>query len=428
MGIDPRVRLSLVQADTGDDERFREELQRIQGIKGDLEKARKELEMAQRRGDLARAGELRYGIIPKLEKGLPEEVPEEEEESNLQVGKETRLLHEAVTPNDVAIVISKATGIPVSAMLRGDRDRLLHLEEELERCVVGQSEAVKAVANAVRLGRAGLSNPNRPIASFLFLGPTGVGKTELCKQLARLLFDSENALTRIDMSEYMEKFSVSRLIGAPPGYVGFDEGGQLTNAVRRKPYSVLLLDEFEKAHREVSNLLLQVLDEGTLTDSQGVKVDFCNTIIIMTSNLGAEVLAEGGSGLGETAISPETRETVLSTVRHHFSPEFLNRIDEMVLFNRLDRANLRGIVDIRLREVRGRLAEKQVGLQLSPEALDWICARGYDPAYGARPLQRVIQREILNPLATRLIGGQLAPGSEAKVDVLNDALTIEVHP
>lgn len=403
----------------------RDELQRIQGIKGELETARKELEMAQRKGDLARASELRYGVIPKLEQALPKEIPDEEEESNLQTGKEAKLLHEAVTPNDVAIVISKTTGIPVSAMLKGDRERLLHLEEELEGKVVGQEEAVRAVSNAVRLGRAGFSNPNRPIASFLFLGPTGVGKTELCKQLARVLFDSESALTRIDMSEYMEKFSVSRLIGAPPGYVGFDEGGQLTNAVRRKPYSVVLLDEFEKAHRDVSNLLLQVLDEGTLTDSQGVKVDFRNTIIIMTSNLGAEMLVGGDL---DATISEDTREAVLCTVRRHFSPEFLNRIDEMILFNRLNRKDLGGIVEIRLKEVRERLSQKQVELEFSQKALDLICTRGYDPAYGARPLHRVIQREILNPLATRLISGELAPGSSALIDASKESILIKVHP
>jgi ATP-dependent Clp protease ATP-binding subunit ClpB len=349
-----------------------------------------ELEQVQRKGDLGRASELRYGVIPDLEKKLPTERSEEELEQS-----EIKLLHEAVTPNDVAVVISKATGIPVSAMLKGDRDRLLNLEEQLSSRVIGQDEAVQGVSNAVRLGRAGFNNPNRPIASFLFLGPTGVGKTELCKQLARTLFDSENALTRIDMSEYMEKFSVSRLIGAPPGYVGFDEGGQLTNAVRRKPYSVILLDEFEKAHREVSNLLLQVLDDGILTDSQGVKVDFRNTIIIMTSNLGAELLAENVS---DAAISTPVREGVFSAVRHHFAPEFINRIDEMVLFNRLGRTDLGGIVEIRLDEIRGRLEEKQVQLKVTQSAKELLARQGYDPAFGARPLQRVIQREILNPV------------------------------
>lgn len=394
----------------------REELHRIQEIKGKLENARKELEMAQRRGDLARASELRYGVIPNLEKLLPLEQNEEELE---QAGEE-RLLHEAVTSNDVAVVISKATGIPTSAMLRGDRERLLHLEEELASRIVGQDEAVRAVANAVRLGRAGFNNPNRPIASFLFLGPTGVGKTELCKQLARVLFDSPAALTRIDMSEYMEKFSVSRLIGAPPGYVGFDEGGQLTNAVRRKPYSVILLDEFEKAHREVSNLLLQVLDEGTLTDSQGVKVDFCNTIIIMTSNLGSELLVERA----DRAISADIRDAVFDTVQHHFSPEFLNRIDEMVLFNRLSRENLQGIVNIRLDEVRERLRDKSLALEVLPPALDLLAEEGFDPAYGARPLQRVIQRELLNPLATRIISGELPPNTKVVVGVANGKFTL----
>lgn len=397
----------------------REELHRIQAIKGRLENARKELEMAQRKGDLGRASELRYGVIPSLERSLPVEEDEEE----LEQKGENRLLHEAVTANDVAVVISKATGIPISAMMKGDRERLLHLEEDLSSRLVGQEEAVKAVANAIRLGRAGFNNPNRPIASFLFLGPTGVGKTELCKQLARILFDSPSALTRIDMSEYMEKFSVSRLIGAPPGYVGFDEGGQLTNAVRRKPYSVILLDEFEKAHRDVSNLLLQVLDEGTLTDSQGVKVDFRNTIIIMTSNLGAELLAERP----EAAISSQAREAVFDVVRHHFAPEFLNRIDEMVLFNRLTQQNLRAIATIRIDEVKERLANKAVELQVSSEAMELLAQEGYDPVYGARPLHRVIQHELLNPLATKMISGELPPNSTVLVGVASGRFTIRVQ-
>ena len=369
---------------------------------------------------MGKASELRYGKIPELEAQLPKELDEEEMEQ--QIGTENRLLHEAVTPNDVATVISKATGIPVSAMMKGDRDRLLNLEEQLRQKVVGQDEAILAVANAVRLGRAGFNNPTRPIASFLFLGPTGVGKTELCKQLARQLFDSEHALTRIDMSEYMEKFSVSRLIGAPPGYVGFDEGGQLTNAVRRKPYSVILLDEFEKAHREVSNLLLQVLDEGTLTDSQGVKVDFKNTIIIMTSNLGADLFAaSGGQGLSE-----RIKSEIMNNVKHHFLPEFINRIDEMVLFNTLSRHDLENIVDIRLAEVQERLADKKITLKVTEETRKLLGEKGYDPIYGARPLQRVIQKEILNPLATKTITGELVSGAVVIVSVSKHDLVIEI--
>lgn len=400
----------------------REELQRIQEIKAKLEAARKQLEVAQRQGDLGKASELRYGLIPELEKSLPQEKThqEEEDDEGVLARQEGRLLHEAVTPNDVAIVISKATGIPVSSMLRGDRERLLQLEQALGSRIVGQNEAITAVANAVRLGRAGFNNPSRPIASFLFLGPTGVGKTELCKQLACQLFDNENALTRIDMSEYMEKFSVSRLIGAPPGYVGFDEGGQLTNAIRRKPYSVVLLDEFEKAHREVCNLLLQVLDEGTLTDSQGVKVDFHNTIIIMTSNLGADLLAANLEQKGaideDGRIGSDTRAAVMDAVRHHFPPEFINRIDDIVLFNRLSKINLEQIVEIRVAEIQERLASKKINLQLTKEAKTQLAILGYDPVYGARPLQRSIQKEILNPLASQTIAGTIPVGATVLVD------------
>ncbi len=395
----------------------REEIQKLQDIKTRLENARKELEQCQRSGNLARAGELRFGIIPQLEKQLPEEAPEED---TIAEGI-SKLVHDAVTSGDIAAVISKATGIPVTSMIKGERERLLHLEEELGRAVVGQEEAITAVSNAVRLGRAGLHNPKRPIASFLFLGPTGVGKTELCKQLSKILFDSENAITRIDMSEYMEKHSVSRLIGAPPGYVGYDEGGQLTNAVKRKPYSVVLLDEFEKAHREVSSLLLQVLDEGFLTDSQGVKVDFRNTLIVMTSNLGADLMAEDASD----KISQAVKDSVFDRVKHHFAPEFINRIDELVLFNRLGGDDLRRIVDIRLVEIEERLAENKVALEVAQQARELLAKKGFDPTYGARPLQRVIQREILNPLAKYVIEGSVKAGETVKVTASKDS--IEVH-
>jgi ATP-dependent Clp protease ATP-binding subunit ClpB len=296
------------------------------------------------------------------------------------------------------------------------------LEEELGTAVVGQPEAISAVAKAVRLGRAGLHNPRRPIASFLFLGPTGVGKTELCKRLAQTLFASESAITRIDLSEYMEKHAVSRLIGAPPGYIGYDEGGQLTNAVRRKPYSVVLLDEFEKAHRDVSSLLLQVLDDGFLTDSQGVKVDFRNTLIVMTSNLGADLIAEEPSG--ETQLSSSVREAVMDRVKHRFAPEFINRIDEIVLFNRLSRLHLREIVDIRLKEVEARLEDQRMSMDVSGAAKDILADHGYDPAYGARPLQRVIQREILNPLATHVIDGSVRPGETVRVTAENGQVVV----
>lgn len=398
-------------------------LSRLQEIKGRLEQARKELEACQRQGNLGRAGELRFGVIPELEKQLPAEGPEEDVTAAETEAEAGRLVHEAVTSGDIAAVISKATGIPVSAMLKGERERLLHLEDELGAAVVGQAEAISAVSKAVRLGRAGLHDPRRPIASFLFLGPTGVGKTELCKRLAQTLFASESAITRIDMSEYMEKHAVSRLIGAPPGYVGYDEGGQLTNAVRRKPYSVVLLDEFEKAHRDVSSLLLQVLDDGFLTDSQGVKVDFRNTLIVMTSNLGADLIAEDSSG--ETQLSTTVREAVMERVKHRFAPEFINRIDEIVLFNRLSRLHLRDIVDIRLKEVGTRLADQRMSIDVSDAAKDILADHGYDPAYGARPLQRVIQREILNPLATLVIDGSVRPGETVRVTA--DSNEIFVH-
>lgn len=364
------------------------------------------MEIAQRRGDLAQAGVLRYGKIPELEKQLPIETETEEVENEVveavENGKGIRLLHESVTPKDVAAVISKSTGIPLTSMLRGDRDRLLHLEDELKSHIVGQDEAINSVANAVRLGRAGFNDPRRPIASFMFLGPTGVGKTELCKQLAGILFDSTNALTRIDMSEYMEKHSVSRLIGAPPGYVGYEEGGQLTEAVRRKPYSVVLFDEFEKAHRDVSLLLLQVLDEGFLTDSQGVKVDFRNTIIIMTSNLGND--------------PSEQEKSIDEILRRHLAPEFINRIDEIVQFNSLSREQLRGIVDIRLNEIFKRLNEdKRINLLVDNEARDQLALEGYDPIYGARPLQRVIQKRILNPMAMEVINGSIKSGQVVEI-------------
>ena len=379
---------------------------KIQGIKTKLEQARKDLEIAQRSGDLAKAGQLRYGLIPELEKELPAEDEETSDDIENEIvenesEEKGRLLHESVTPKDVAAVISKATGIPLTSMLRGDRDRLLYLEDELKTQIVGQDGAVAAVANAVRLGRAGFNDPRRPIASFMFLGPTGVGKTELCKQLARVLFDSANAVTRIDMSEYMEKHSVSRLIGAPPGYVGYEEGGQLTEAVRRRPYSVVLFDEFEKAHRDVSLLLLQLLDEGFLTDSQGVRVDFRNTIIIMTSNLGND---------------PRDIGSIDEILRRHFAPEFINRIDEIVQFNHLDQAQLRGILEIRLKEISKRLhEEKRIDFNISEDVKDLLAREGFDPIYGARPLQRTIQKRILNPLATKVIEGSIKPGQEISI-------------
>ncbi|KAF7726083.1 chaperone ATPase hsp78 [Apophysomyces ossiformis] len=386
----------------------RQKLEEIKKVKEDLEQARVDLEAAQRAGNFQRASELRYGAIPNLEKKLPKDNPDEDDPDSF--------VHERVTSDDIARVVSRMTGIPVRNLMRGEREKLLHMEDVLRRRVVGQDEAITAVAEAVRLSRAGLQNPSRPIASFLFLGPTGVGKTELCKTIAQFLFDTENAIVRIDMSEYMEKFSVSRLIGSPPGYVGHEEGGELTEAVRRKPYAVILLDEMEKAHRDVSNILLQVLDDGVLTDSKGRKIDFKNTLIIMTSNLGADSLV---ADVNKEGISPRARESVMDAVRYAFAPEFINRIDEMVVFNRLSKTALRDIVDVRLQEVEDRVNDRRIRLDVDPTARDWLSERGYDPAYGARPLNRLIQKKLLNPLARLLIDGGVRVGETVKVRVEN---------
>ncbi|KAA8735418.1 ATP-dependent chaperone ClpB [Acinetobacter qingfengensis] len=364
-----------------------------------LDQARIALEKAQREGDLAEAGRLQYGVIPELQKQLERiEVAEENEAP--------KLLRNKVTDNEIAEVVSAATGIPVAKMLQGERDKLLKMEEFLHNRVVGQDEAVKAVSNAVRRSRAGLSDPNRPSGSFLFLGPTGVGKTELTKALANFLFDSDDAMIRIDMSEFMEKHSVSRLVGAPPGYVGYEEGGVLTEAVRRKPYSVILFDEVEKAHPDVFNILLQVLDDGRLTDSQGRVVDFKNTVIVMTSNLGSQDVRE----LGEDASDDEVRAVVMNAIGQHFRPEFINRIDEVVVFHGLKKAQMRGIADIQLDRLRSRLSEREIGLRVEEDALDQLIEIGYDPVFGARPLKRAIQQEIENPLAQQILSGDFTAG------------------
>ncbi|MBX8485086.1 ATP-dependent chaperone ClpB [Pseudomonas cichorii] len=366
-------------------------------IQQKIEQSRQELEAARRRGDLNRMAELQYGIIPDLERSL---------QMVDQHGKpENQLLRSRVTEEEIAEVVSKWTGIPVSKMLEGEREKLLKMESLLHKRVIGQSEAVVAVASAVRRSRAGLSDPNRPSGSFMFLGPTGVGKTELCKALAEFLFDTEEAMVRIDMSEFMEKHSVARLIGAPPGYVGYEEGGYLTEAVRRKPYSVILLDEVEKAHADVFNILLQVLEDGRLTDSHGRTVDFRNTVIVMTSNLGSAQIQEL---VGDREAQ---RAAVMDAVSTHFRPEFINRIDEVVIFEPLARDQIAGITEIQLGRLRSRLAERELSLTLSPEALDKLIAIGYDPVYGARPLKRAIQRWIENPLAQLILSGSFVPGS-----------------
>ncbi|EGD74557.1 ClpB [Salpingoeca rosetta] len=400
--------------------RWQEERREIEQRNEDrerLDKLRIDLQNAMRRGDYELASKLQYGDIPELEKKVE---AHEEEEAQLNHEHAARLLGEAVTSRDIAEVVSRITGIPVRTMMQSEKEKLLQLEDHLRARVIGQDHALTAVSNAVRLSRAGLASRNRPIASFMFLGPTGVGKTELCKAMAASLFDTEAAMIRIDMSEYMERFSVSRLIGAPPGYVGYEEGGMLTEAVRRRPYSVILLDEFEKAHREVSNLMLQVLDDGHLTDSQGHKVDFTNTIIVMTSNIGADILA-GGSDKSSDAMF---NDIITKRVREHFSPEFVNRIDELVVFNRLSREDMDAILDIRVKELQYQLEDKDLDLELTPAARTWLCDAGYNPTYGARPLNRVIKQHVMNPLAVKMLDGTFPPKSHIRADVEGDDIVL----
>jgi ATP-dependent Clp protease ATP-binding subunit ClpB len=382
-----------------------------QHIKEELEKARLELESANRSGNLEKMSELQYGRIPALEKQLDIATQAEMQDFTL--------LRNRVGEEEIAEVVSKWTGIPVSKMLEGERDKLLKMDDALHERVIGQDEAVNSVANAIRRSRAGLSDPNRPNGSFLFLGPTGVGKTELCKSLATFLFDTEEAMVRIDMSEFMEKHSVARLVGAPPGYVGYEEGGYLTEAVRRKPYSVILLDEVEKAHPDVFNILLQVLDDGRLTDGQGRTVDFRNTVIVMTSNLGSNVIQEMAGEDNYDAM----KNAVMEIVGQHFRPEFINRVDDVVVFHPLQKSQIRAIADIQLSHLRQRLAEKEMGLELSDAALDMLSEAGFDPVYGARPLKRVIQHELENPLAQALLSGRFVAGQVIKVDVQDEELT-----
>jgi len=393
--------------------RWQAEKQKL-GLAADLKKqlddARNELAIAQRKGEFQRAGELTYGVIPELEKQLAD--------AEKQDGDRSAMVQEVVTPDNIAHVVSRWTGIPVDKMLEGERDKLLRMEDELAKSVIGQGDAVQAVSRAVRRARAGLQDPNRPIGSFIFLGPTGVGKTELTKALARFLFDDETAMVRMDMSEYMEKHSVARLIGAPPGYVGYDEGGALTEAVRRRPYQVVLFDEIEKAHPDVFNILLQVLDDGRLTDGQGRTVDFRNTMIIMTSNLGADYLTQLSDGEESEAV----REQVMDVVKAHFRPEFLNRVDEIILFHRLKREEMGAIVDIQLKRLVALLSERKIVIDLDEDARNWLANKGYDPVYGARPLKRVIQKYVQDPLAEQILSGEVPDGSLVKVTNGSDRL------
>jgi len=382
----------------------------VQTLKEQLEENRHELEVAQRQGDLAKAGEIAYGRIPELEQKLTE----------AEEGSAQEMVQEAVTDDDIAAVVSRWTGVPVDRMLEGERDKLLQMESKLHERVIGQDEAVTAVSNAVRRARAGLQDPDRPLGSFLFLGPTGVGKTELCKALATLLFDDEQAMLRIDMSEYMEKHSVARLIGAPPGYVGYEEGGALTEAVRRRPYQVILFDEVEKAHGDVFNVLLQVLDDGRLTDSHGRTVDFRNVMIILTSNLGSEFLA----ALDENQPADAARDQVMGVVQAAFRPEFINRLDEIILFNRLSRDDMTGIVDIQLARLSALLEDRKLNLELSSAAKTWLADAGYDPVYGARPLKRTIQKNLQDPLARLILEGKIVDGAVVNVDAGESGLLI----
>ena len=412
-----RKRLEMLEKELAEKEREYAELEEVwksekaalsgtQHIKAELENARTQMEQARRAGDLNKMSELQYGVIPSLEKQLAQAETGE--------GKEMSLLRYRVTDEEIAEVLSRATGIPVSKMMEGEKEKLLRMEEELHKRVIGQNEAVDAVANAIRRSRAGLSDPNRPIGSFLFLGPTGVGKTELCKTLAKFLFDSEDAMVRIDMSEFMEKHSVSRLVGAPPGYVGYEEGGYLTEAVRRRPYSVILLDEVEKAHHDVFNILLQVLDDGRLTDGQGRTVDFRNTVVIMTSNLGSDLI-QGN----QKESYDDMKALVMSVVSQHFRPEFINRIDETVVFHPLNKDNIRAIAEIQLKRLINRMESRGYVLHFTDATLNFISEIGYDPIYGARPLKRAIQQEIENPLAQQILSGSLLPEKPISVDYVD---------
>ncbi|MBG0790388.1 MAG: AAA family ATPase, partial [Desulfovibrionaceae bacterium] len=392
-------------------------IERLRSLKGEIETVRREIDEAKRIPDYNRAAELEYGRLPQLEKEL------EERNKSMETADGQRMVREEVGPDDVAQVIARWTGIPVSRLMEGEREKLLKLGDVLHERVVGQDQAVQAVADAVLRARAGLKDPTRPIGSFIFLGPTGVGKTELCKTLASALFDTEDNMVRIDMSEYMEKHTVARLIGAPPGYIGYDEGGQLTEAVRRKPYSVILFDEIEKAHHDVFNILLQILDDGRLTDSHGRTVDFKNTIVIMTSNLGAEFMLDGIEPSGE--FKPGVEDQVMEVLRRHFRPEFLNRVDETVLFRPLSREQLMAIIDLLVAGLRSRLKDRKIKLAITDRAKAFIAEAAYDPSFGARPLHRYLQTHLETPLARLLIGGELEEGTTVTVEEKDGSLVFE---
>ncbi|MBP5734028.1 MAG: AAA family ATPase, partial [Lachnospiraceae bacterium] len=393
-------------------------VERLSKLREEIDQVNSEIEIAQRQGDLNKTAELTYGKLPALKKQLQQE---EEKVGN----GELSLVHEKVSEEEISKIVSRWTGIPVSKLTESERNKTLHLDEELHKRVVGQDEGVEKVTEAIIRSKAGIKDPSKPIGSFLFLGPTGVGKTELAKALAASLFDDESNMVRLDMSEYMEKFSVSRLIGAPPGYVGYEEGGQLTEAVRRKPYSVVLFDEIEKAHPDVFNVLLQVLDDGRITDSQGRTVDFKNTILIMTSNIGAQYLLEGISEDGN--IRPEAEKAVMEDLRAHFRPEFLNRLDETILFKPLTRENIGGIVDLLMKDVNARLAEKEVSIELSEDAKALIAREAYDPVYGARPLKRYLQKNVETLAAKMILSGQVGVDDVIRIETDGDALKAVVN-
>ncbi|HEX7996689.1 MAG TPA: AAA family ATPase, partial [Streptosporangiaceae bacterium] len=395
----------------------RQALRRVQALRGEIEQVKQDAELAERDYDLNKAAELRLGTLPELERRLEAE----EESLSARKGGE-RLLREVVTDDEIASIVSRWTGIPVSRLQEGEREKLLRLDSILHERIVGQDEAVQLVADAIIRARSGVKDPRRPIGSFIFLGPTGVGKTELAKSLAAALFDSEDNLVRIDMTEYQERHTVSRLVGAPPGYVGYEEGGQLTEAIRRKPYSVILFDEVEKAHPDVFNTMLQVLDDGRLTDAQGRTVDFRNTVVIMTSNIGSLYLLEGATSHGE--IKPDARDQVLAEMRSHFRPEFLNRLDDIVLFKPLTEPEIERIVDLMFNDLRSRLAERQMAVEITEDARRYIATQGYDPVYGARPLRRFIAREVETRIGRALLSGDAGAGAVIRVGYTDGELTV----